>query len=202
MDDLEQEHKESIKSDDDLASGLDLSLSVASLAENNSKTILLKALEINNITHETLNISISKFNKLSKPKIASILKDGIQNEENDISNADKSEAQNNNSIDIMGSFIELQTLITDAMNSKNTKDKYKKLDSNIGQKMLVALADSGAIKEDSFSSSNISKIIIGLGLIYFISRVVGFENIMNKVMNIKSKILNQKKDIKKDAEND
>lgn len=172
------------------AHGLDLSLSSKRLAEDNTREIILTALELNDINHDTLNMSKSKFNKLNKEKLIEALKGKINEPTKEEKTSDKAK----DDFDYIGAILSLKSTFEKSRKSND----YTALDGEIATTVLSAMNSDENIQQIDIQSGNITKIIIGLGGLYFVSRLIGFETISNKLNEIKNKVLNRKEEVKKD----
>lgn len=187
MEDLQEIHEEATapRSKESEAHGLDLSIPSKKLAEDNTRDIILTALKINNISYDTLNISKSKFNKLNKEQLIEALKGKI----NEPKEAEKEDKKKQEDFDYLGAILSLKGTLESSLKSGD----YQKLDSEVMGVTLKAMQSDENIQQIDIKSSHITKIIIGLSVSYFISRLVGFENISNKINDIKNKILKREK---------
>jgi len=187
VEDLQEIHEEATapRSKESEAHGLDLSIPSKKLAEDNTRDIILTALKINNISYDTLNISKSKFNKLNKEQLIEALKGKI----NEPKEAEKEDKKKQEDFDYLGAILSLKGTLESSLKSGD----YQKLDSEVMGVTLKAMQSDENIQQIDIKSSHITKIIIGLSVSYFISRLVGFENISNKINDIKNKILKREK---------
>lgn len=183
---LKEIHSEAVEpqSKAEEAHGLDLSISSTKLADDNTKEIILTALKINGVNNETLNISKSKFSKLSKIKLIDALKAHLNDPDPKSEDQPKEAKQE---FDYISSIMSLKSTVEKAVKS----GEYSSLDSEIAGTVLNAMNSDENIQNLDIKSSSITKIVIGLGAVYFISRLVGFETISNKIQEIKNKILNR-----------
>lgn len=174
------------------AHGLDLSISSKKLADDNTREVILTALKINDINHDTLNISRSKFNKLNKEQLIEALKGKINTPKSEEKKSDTKEE-----FDYISSLLSLKSTAEKAIKSGD----YSSLDGEVATNILNAMNNDENVSNLAISEGKISKAIMIIGAIYFISRLVGFENISLKLHEIKNKILKkQNKETKTDEE--
>jgi len=178
MEEIQEAHREAQepKSIDDVAQSIDLSLSASKIAEDNDRKTIVKVLEIHNVNFETLNISKSKFNKLNKEQLINALFDYQNREKGATRTADKKAPD----VDYLALIFEFKDLI---MSAKDTGD-YTKLDGAVAKQALNALGDSQTIENINLSPVYLTRIILSLGTIYFLSRMVGFDVITQKINQI------------------
>jgi len=177
MDVLQELHEEATKplSDDQFARTLSPASSDEQLAEA-TRNVIVKTLEIHGVTHNSLNISKSKFDKLNKSDLIRALrsKDEAQKVE-----APKEQAPQ---LDYIGTVITIKKNIEKARKSGD----YTNLDGVIADTILTVANNDEAMQNLPIKSAHISKIIIGAGVLYFGARLIGFETIA-KALKLKKK---------------
>ena len=181
MEDLREVHEESIKpkSIEEQAHSVDLTLSKKEIAENNTRPVLVQVLKINGIDHESLNMSKSKFNKLNKGELVDILFSKPQEQAKQ-----ETKETADSTADYLQKVLELKAIIEEA---KETKD-YKKLDSAVASQLLEAVGNDDSIANIDYKSPHFTRIIIALGVVYFVARIYGFERIGVKFKEMLDKI--------------
>jgi|GEM_PF-4507529 len=148
------------------------------------KKVLLMVLKLHGVDHNSLNISISKFNKKNKKELVQALRSHAENPAPQEQTKPVKEAV---PFDLLGSVFEIKEEIEKARISGT----YKKLDASVADKLLNAVNNDDAFNNLPVNSTLLMRFIIAIGVCYFLARLIGFETLANKLMTIKNKALNK-----------
>lgn len=175
---LEELHAEATAplSDDQHARSLSASSSDAQLAEA-TRNVIVKTLEIHGITHNTLNVSKSKFDKMNKAELIKALR----NKENTAPKSAEAPKSDAPQLDYIGTVIKIKQTVEKARKSND----YTQLDGVIADTILTVANNDEALQNLPVKSAHISKIIIGAGVLYFGARLIGFDTIKSKLFKKK-----------------
>lgn len=165
------------KSDFELASDLNIE---SINPDDVTRSVLIKALEIRGITKDTLNVSLSKFNKLNKEQIITILKSHNRGEAKESKSEAKESAP---AFDIFGSILEIKDEIIKAKKSGD----FSRLDSAVADKMLKSASNDNTLSNINIDNGYITKTVLGLGALYLTARLIGFDVISEKINKVRNK---------------
>lgn len=177
--DLEELHAEATAplSDEQHAQSLSASSSDAQLAEA-TRNVIVKTLEIHGITHNTLNVSKSKFDKMNKAELIKALRDKERSAPKSGAEVPKSDAPQ---LDYIGAIIKIKQTVEKARKNGD----YTQLDGVIADTILTVANNDEALQNLPVKSAHVSKIIIGAGVLYFGARLIGFDTIKSKLFKKK-----------------